>query len=171
MIEHIPELVQSGVASLKIEGRMKSAYYAAVTANTYRMALDRYAADPENYGTDAGWLRELDSVSHREYCTGYFFDKPSDKAQLTALTGYIKEKAFLATVTETRDGRAYCLQKNKAINGACAELLTPGRCGVPVTLTDMRSADGQPIESSPHPGMIFSLDLPEARPGDIIRGV
>ena len=85
--------------------------------------------------------------------------------------GYIKEKAFLATVTETRDGRAYCLQKNKAINGACAELLTPGRCGMPVTLTDMRSADGQPIESSPHPGMIFSLDLPEARPGDIIRGV
>ena len=171
MIEHIPELVCCGVASLKIEGRMKSAYYAAVTANTYRMALDRYAACPEGYGTDAGWLRELDSVSHREYCTGYFFDKPSDNAQLTALPGYIKEKAFLATVTETRDGRAYCLQKNKAINGACAELLTPGRCGMPVILTDMRSADGQPIESSPHPGMIFSLDLPEAHPGDIIRGV
>ncbi|MBQ4065763.1 MAG: U32 family peptidase, partial [Clostridia bacterium] len=74
MIEHIPALMESGIDSFKIEGRMKSAYYAAVTANTYRMAIDRYLADPVSYAFDPVWLTELESVSHREYGTGYFFD-------------------------------------------------------------------------------------------------
>ncbi|MBQ7325833.1 MAG: U32 family peptidase, partial [Clostridia bacterium] len=73
MIEHIPELMESGVTSFKVEGRMKSAYYAAVTANAYRMAMDAYAKDPEGYRYDPAWLTELESVSHREYCTGYWF--------------------------------------------------------------------------------------------------
>lgn len=80
MIEHIPELIDAGIDSFKIEGRMKSEYYAAVVTNVYRMAIDRYLADPEKYVYDPAWLRELESVSHREYCTGYWFDDPAENA-------------------------------------------------------------------------------------------
>ena len=81
LIEHIPELVQSGVCSLKIEGRMKSEYYVAAVARVYRAALDAYAADPDGYELDPHWLDELDAVSHRPYCTGFAFGYPTDSPQ------------------------------------------------------------------------------------------
>ena len=95
MIEHIPELINAGIASFKLEGRVKSAYYAAVVTNAYRMAIDAYAADPEGYRTDPRWLAELCSVSHREYDTGFYFDKPMSDPKLCSEKGYIREKARL----------------------------------------------------------------------------
>ncbi|MBE6672331.1 MAG: U32 family peptidase [Ruminococcaceae bacterium] len=173
MIEHIPEMVRSGVLSFKIEGRMKSAYYAAVTANAYRMALDAYLRDPEGYVYDPAWLSELESVSHREYCTGYFFESPHSSANLTANTGYIREKAYLAVAIgyDPATGRATFRQKNKTVAGEWAELITPGSVGRPYLVSDMRSEEGEPIESAPHPNMIFTVqsDVP-VREGDILRG-
>ena len=105
-IEHIPELIEAGINSFKIEGRMKSAYYTAVVTNAYRMAIDAYMNGPENYEYNPLWLRELESVSHREYCTGYYLDKPMENAQLGTQTGYIRDKAYFATATEYDVGEA-----------------------------------------------------------------
>ena len=173
MIEHIPELMDSGIASFKIEGRMKSAYYAAVTANAYRMAIDAYKKDPAGYAYDPAWKRELESVSHREYCTGYFFDRPIEDGKLTDNPGYIREKAYLAVATDydEKSGRATFIQRNKAVCGQPAELLTPGQCGRPFVLCEMQNEAGEAIEAAPHPFMPFSVKTPfPVKPGDILRG-
>lgn len=173
MIEHIPELVKAGIDSFKIEGRVKSAYYAAVTTNAYKTELTRYLADPENYVFDTSAKTELESVSHREYCTGYFFDHPLDNAQITENGGYIKEKAFLATVEsyDKETGRATLIQRNKAVCGETAEIITPGGKAKSFVLSEMCNQNGESIESAPHPQMVFSVKMPfDVKPGDIIRG-
>ena len=173
MIEHIPELVAAGINSFKIEGRVKSAYYTAITANAYKTELNKYLADPHNYVFDPAVKDELESVSHREYCTGYFFDHPLENVQITKNGGYIKEKAFLATVEEydPQTGKATLFQRNKAINGDEAEIISPGLNARKFILEDMRDAEGNPIDSAPHPQMTFSVKMPfEVKVGDIIRG-
>ncbi len=172
MIEHIPELVESGIDSFKIEGRMKSAYYTAVTANTYRMAIDAYFADPANYKSDPIWNRELESVSHRDYSTGYYFDDPTENAQVVDSIGYIREKAYVGVVQsyDQTTGRATVIQRNKITEGEIAELISPGFPGKAFTARELQDEFGEPINSAPHPLMKFSLCLPfPAKPGDIIR--
>ena len=173
MIEHIPQLVKAGIDSFKIEGRVKSAYYTAVTANSYKTELMKYLADPDGYIFDGAALRELESVSHREYCTGYYFDHPLTNAQITQNGGYIKEKAFLATVEsfDPATMRATLIQRNKAVNGNEADIITPGGMAKSFVLCDMQNEAGEPIESAPHPQMRFSVEMPfEVKVGDIIRG-
>lgn len=151
---------------------MKSAYYAAVCANTYRMALDRYAADPEGYEYDPAWLRELESVTHREYCTGFYFDQPMENAQTVTVPGYLVEKGFLATVEswDPETSRATLVQKNKMLDNSEVECLSPGSIGRPFLATEMRNEQGEPIESAPHPMMRFSVKAPfELKAGDIVR--
>ncbi len=172
MIEHIPALMESGVTSFKIEGRMKSAYYAAVCANAYRMAMDAYTADPAGYRYDPAWLAELESVSHREYCTGYWFHEPLADAQTVTRPGYLTEKGYLAAVEsyDPATGRAVLVQKNKFADGDTVEYLTPGRIGTPLAVTDMRDMEGAPIPACPHPQMRFTLSMPHpVRAGDILR--
>ncbi len=173
MIEHIPELVDAGINSFKIEGRVKSAYYTAITTNAYRTELDKYYSDPEGYTFDKNTLKELESVSHREYCTGYFFDHPLANAQITENGGYIKEKAFLATVEEfdPETKKAVLIQRNKAVCGDEAEIITPGGTARSFILKDMRDDKGELIESAPHPQMRYSVKMPfDVKVGDIIRG-
>ena len=172
MIEHIPELMESGVASFKVEGRMKSAYYAAVTANAYRMAMDAYLRDPEGYTYDPAWLTELESVSHREYATGYWFDEPMQNAQTVTQPGYLKEKGYLAVVDsyDEATGRAVLIQKNKFMDGDTVELLTPGKVGAPITVSGLCDLNGNPIPSCPHPQMRFTASVPcPVKAGDILR--
>lgn len=182
MIRHMPELIRAGVASFKIEGRMKSAYYAAVVSNAYRMAIDAYERDPHAYVFDERWYREVESVSHREYCTGYWFDDPRENPQLCKNPGYIREKAYFATVeergaalpgvpTETGEGiLCRMTQRNKLTLGCTAELLTPGRVGIPLTVTELYGEDGAPLDATPHPLMCFYTRLPkEVLAGDILR--
>lgn len=188
-IEHIPELVRAGINSFKIEGRMKSAYYTAVVTNAYRMAMDAYFADPEEYVFDPMWYRELESVSHREYCTGYYLDKPMENAQLSTMTGYIRDKAYFATATEYNEseaeaiaaagvelenekGRLYrFIQRNKVKISDRAEMISPSKIGNPHTVEELYLPDGRPIESAPHPSMIFWCRVPfEVSEGDIMRG-
>ncbi len=172
MIEHVPELIEAGVDSFKIEGRAKSAYYAAVTTNAYRMAMDAYADGRGTAEPDPAWLRELESVSHREYDTGFFFTPPHERANVVTKPGYIREKAYLATALTDSDpdGRALFVQRNKVIDGSAVELLTPGRIGIPCVLSEMRNGDGAPIAAAPHPQMRFTarLSVPVLA-GDILR--
>jgi putative protease len=181
MLRHIPELIEAGVSSFKIEGRMKSAYYTAVITNAYRMAMDAYVRDPQGYRFDEALYREVESVSHREYCTGYWFDDPRTEPQLCENPGYIREKAYFATAeeavlpeglaAETEGGRLYCfMQRNKLSVGDAAELLTPGRVGKPFIVTELYDEAGAPIESAPHPLMHFWARVPyTVLPGDILR--
>ncbi len=173
MIEHIPELVEAGITSFKLEGRVRSAYYTAVVTNTYRMALDRYLAAPENYEYDPAWLRELCSVSHRQYDTGFFFTSPHENANIVTDMGYIREKAYLATAVSDsdEDGFALFTQRNKFVKGDPVELLTIGNTGIPFVSEELTDEHGTPIESTPHASMIFRLKCPiKVKEGDILRG-
>ena len=169
-IEHIPELIEAGINSFKIEGRMKSAYYTAVVTNTYKIAIDSYFSGRFEY--DPKWYRELESVSHRDYHTGYYFDDSHDNANTASTTGYIKDKAFLAVVLDynTETGEALMSQRNKMSAGDSIELLTPGSCGVPLTVGEIFDEKHEPIQSTPHPYMNFYMKVPFAvKAGDIIR--
>ena len=172
MIEHIPALMEAGITSFKIEGRVKSAYYTAVVTNTYRMAIDAYLADPEEYTYDPLWMRELCSVSHREYFTGFYFTPPHESANTVTAPGYIREKAYLAAAVTDSDaeGRVTFVQRNKLTAGTPMELLTPGKVGIPFVGTDLLDAEGNPIDCAPHPMMTFSMYVPvPVKAGDIIR--
>ncbi len=173
MIEHIPDLVEAGIDSFKIEGRVKSAYYTAVTANTYKNELCAYCENPSDYTFDPASLYELESVSHRTYGTGYFYDDCSQNAQISPVGGYLRDKAFLATVAQTDEanGRALLCQRNKAFEGQACELVSPGKSSVSFTLTDLRDENGSPIESAPHPQMLYSVKMTvPMKKGDILRG-
>ena len=183
-VDMIPELIAAGIYSFKIEGRMKSAYYTAVVTNAYRMAIDAYLADPDGYKFDERIMGELESVSHREYSTGYYRDMPIENAQTTANTGYIREKAYFATAVEysadglpmgleyeTAGGRLYkFIQRNKVSLGDAAEIISPGRIGRGFEVTEIYSDSGERIESAPHPSMLFYVRVPfEVKVGDIMR--
>ncbi len=182
MLRHVPALIEAGVNSFKIEGRMKSAYYTAVISNAYRMAIDAYLRDPTGYVFDEALYREVESVSHREYATGFWFDDPRENAQLCTEGGYIREKAYFATVVERGNAPAGLVeeneqgvlcrlrQRNKLSLGDSAELLTPGRVGIPLHVCELYDESGTPIESAPHPLMEFYTRLPHvASAGDILR--
>lgn len=169
-IAHLPELIEAGIQSFKIEGRMKSAYYTAVVTNTYKMAMDAYFSG--NYEYNPLWLRELESVSHREYHTGYYFTDSHEDANIASTTGYIREKSYLAVVEEydEESGFAILSQRNKMCLGDAAEHLTPGKVGVPFTIGEMFDENDEPIDATRHPYMIFKMKMPfPVRKGDIIR--
>ena len=171
-VEHIPELIEAGIDSFKIEGRMKSAYYTAVVTNTYRMAIDSYLGG--NYSYDPAWYRELESVTHREYHTGYYFTDSHTDPNLASSGGYLKEKAYLATVLsyDNERGEAHLCQRNKMTLGDSIEYLTPGSVGKALNCIALYDAEHNPIDSTPHPYMEFYMktDTP-LKAGDIIRAV
>lgn len=169
-IEHVPELIEAGIDSFKIEGRMKSAYYTAVVTNTYKMAFESYFSGDYKY--DPRWYRELESVSHRDYHTGYYFTDSHTDANVASTGGYLKEKSYLAVVVsyDESTGEALMTQRNKMCMGDSIELLTPGKVGTPLTVCELYDENQEPIESTPHPYMNFYMKMPFAvKPGDIIR--
>ena len=171
MLQHIPELVQSGLSCLKIEGRMKSTGYAATVTNAYRIAVDRYFEDPENYTFDPALFAEVESVCHREYATGFFFGGQTIEPNICSEPGYIREQAVLAVATKgNEDGIAEFYQKNKFSVGDRLELLSPGKVGQGFVAEKIYDAEGNPIDSTPHPEMKFALEVPyPVREGDILR--
>ena len=169
-IEHVPELIEAGINSFKIEGRMKSAYYTAVVTNTYRMAFDSYFSG--NYEYNPEWYRELESVSHRDYATGYYYSDSHTDANLASNNGYIKDKAYLAVVEayDEKTGEATLTQRNKMCVGDEIELVTPGSVGRALTVTPLLNEIREPIEATSHPYMKFYMQMPFAvKAGDIIR--
>ena len=172
MIEHIPALMESGIDSFKVEGRMKSAYYTAVCANTYRMAIDKYLSDPENYVYDPIWLTELESVSHRDYATGYYFSDCMEDANTVTQNGYIREKAYVGVVSayDESTGRAEVIQRNKLTAGENVEIISPGKPGRAFVAQNLKNEKGEDVECAPHPLMRFTLDVPfPVEAGDILR--
>ena len=166
MIEHLQDLIDCGVNCLKIEGRMKSAYYCAVVTNAYRIALD----NPDFSREDL--KRELESVSHREYCTGYFYDPETLHSNFAPTNGYIGEASYLCAVEsfDKESGWAKCIQKNKFAKGDRCEFLTKGQCGKPIEILDMQDENRNSIENCPHPQMTFYIRTNQKlNPGDLLR--
>ncbi|MBQ4584955.1 MAG: U32 family peptidase [Clostridia bacterium] len=171
MIEHIPDLMESGIDSFKIEGRMKSAYYTAICANTYKIAMNEYLKNPQEYRYNPLWLRELESVSHREYATGFYYDNPMSNPQTVTQNGYLREKAYLCVATGESDGEYYYFtQRNKLSKGDVCEIITPGMTGRKFEVDGLYLPNGDEIPSAPHPSMVFKMKVPyEVKAGDIIR--
>lgn len=165
MIEHLPELIDAGVTSFKIEGRMKSSYYAAVITNAYRHALD---AAIQGRPPDKLWVDETDMVSHRPYTTGFYFGQPG---QHYAEASYVTS-ADVAAIVEQCDerGNAVLTQRNKFALGDELELLTPGGAPLAFTVTELKNADGENIADTRHAAMRFQMPLPaHAPPYSILR--
>ena len=163
MLGHIPELVDAGIDSLKIEGRVKTAYYAAVVTNAYRRALDQYWADPAAYVPSAELLEEVEKVSHREYFTGFYFgDKDS---QHTEDSQYIRNWDVCAIVEACDEaGNARLKHKNKFAVGEQMELLLPGNPAIPLVLERMEDENHASIELANLPGMTVYTKLPQCVP-------
>jgi len=127
MIEHIPELAEAGVTSFKIEGRMKSSFYVSTVVRAYRMAIDAYLKDPENYMFRQEWLDEVSKVSHRRFTTGFFFDKPGPESQNYGTSSYIQSHEFVGIVLsyEENEKTALIEQRNRIFSGDEIEIMQP----------------------------------------------
>ncbi len=148
MIEHIPELVNAGIDSLKIEGRAKSAYYVSVVTNAYRHAIDEYY---ENGGAKplSPWIREeLEKVSHREYNTGFFFG--SEPGQVTDNGGYVRHYEVVAVCDEYKDNTAFLTQRNRFFSGDRLDVLPPNGEPFEIIVDYMQNDKGELIEVAPH---------------------
>lgn len=164
MIEHLPEVLAAGVTSLKIEGRMKSAYYVGAVTNAYRHALD---AAVQGEALDPVWVRETEQISHRPYSTGFYFGEPG---QYTSESAYFSGAMFCAVVEGTQDGRPLLTQRNKLSRGDVLEVVTPDAPPVTFVADDIRDLDGTPLESVPQPMRPFTMPLPiEAAPLALVR--
>ena len=164
LIGHIPELAGVGIDSFKIEGRVKSAYYAAVITGAYRQAVDLYAEKGSAFVLPDRLREEVGKVSHRAYYTGFYFgEKPSE---YTEDARYIRDWDVCATLEDGagQDGLAHAVQKNKFSVGDALELLMPGREPVAFRLTELYDGAMQPIECAPHPRMEAFVRLPCAAP-------
>jgi len=159
MIEHIPELVEAGVSSLKVEGRMKTALYAATIARAYREAIDDYCESPEKYAENLPrYLEEVHKTTNRDYCTGFYFGKPGEESQIYGSSAVTKEWIYLGTVHKDEKG-AYFLQKNKFSVGEELEVMRPDGSNFSVTVKALVTEEGESVESCPHPGQKLYPDL------------
>ncbi|MDE5587671.1 MAG: U32 family peptidase C-terminal domain-containing protein [Acetatifactor sp.] len=165
MIEHVPEMVEAGIDSFKIEGRMKTALYAATVARTYRKAIDDYFASEETYRKNTEWYRaEIAKCTYRQYTTGFYFGKPDESTQIYDNSTYVNEYIYLGLVEEVKaaaDGNllACIRQKNKFAVGDSIEIMKPAGVNVPVTVEAMYTENGEAVESCPHPGQVLWLRL------------
>ena len=167
MIEHIPELAHAGVSSLKIEGRAKSAYYVSVTANAYRHAIDAFKQDPS--APLPGWVREeLNKISHREYCTGFYFGK--NPGQIYANGGYIREYEVAAVAEGGENGLVKLSQRNRFFRGETLDVLEPGGEPYLLTIEEMFNEAMDPIEAAPHATMtVYAKCSRIPTPGALLR--
>ena len=172
MIEHIPELMEAGVDSFKIEGRMKTALYVAVTARTYRKAIDDFNQDPEVYRKNLGWYKEeIGKCTCRQFSTGFYFGKPGKAGQIYENSTYIKNYTYLGTVEEvSRDGLCRIEQKNKFSVGDVIQVMKPDGRNLAATVKGIFNEDGKAQESAPHAKQALWVDLgAELSQYDILR--
>lgn len=169
MIEHIDKLAKAGVTSLKIEGRAKSAYYVTVVTNAYRMAVDEYYKNPDDFKLPDYIRDEVYKVSHRKYCSGFFFGVP-EESQYYENSGYIRNYDVIAVVENCENGIVYCTQRNKFFAGDTVELLAPSKKPVEMTLEKLFDEENNEIETANHAMMKFSFKSELTFPkGTVIR--
>ncbi len=172
MIEHIPDLVQNGVDSFKIEGRMKSIHYVSTVANVYKAAVDSYMADPEHYVCKQEWIDELWKVAQRELATGFYYQTPSENEQLFGERRKIPQYKFIGEVIAYDETTkiATIRQRNVFEVGDEIEFYGPGFHHFEQTVTSMRNEEGEQIDRAPNPMMIVTMEVQEAVAiGDMIR--
>lgn len=169
MLPFLDRIAEAGVTSFKIEGRAKSAYYVSVVANAYRLAMDEYLRNPKEYRPPAWLLEEVKKVSHRQYCTGFFFGHPTD-CQYYENGGYIRSYDVVAIVERCETGVCYCTQRNRFFAGDTVEILAPGCAPVSMQISTLYNEAGEEIETANHAMMAFSFPCEtEFPPHTIIR--
>lgn len=153
MIEHIPELIEAGIDSFKIEGRMKTALYVATVARTYRKAIDDYLENPLKYKENMNWyLEEISKCTYRQFTTGFFFGKPSEDAQIYDNNTYIKEYTYLGIVSDLNEDGSFSLeQRNKFCVGETIEIMQPDGSNIETVVEKIYNEDGEAMDSAPHP--------------------
>jgi putative protease len=165
MIEYIPDLIDAGIDSYKIEGRMKTALYVATVARTYRKAINDYLESPEKYERNMPWyMEQIKSCTYRQFTTGFFYGKPSEEAQIYDSNTYEKGYTYLGIVgskcSEEQAAGMYCMeQRNKFSVGEEIEVMKPNGENIHATVRRMVDADGNEMDSCPHPKQMFYVDL------------
>ena len=183
MIEYIPEMIEAGIDSFKIEGRMKTALYVATVARTYRKAIDDYLESEEKYRSNMDWYRaEIAKCTYRQFTTGFYFGKPDENTQIYDSNTYVNEYIYLGIVEEIADHiaeipgngekkrYARIEQRNKFCVGDTIEIMKPDGRNVPVTVLSLTTTEGERVESAPHPQQILYVELDgEADRYDLLR--
>lgn len=172
MIEHIPELIDAGIDSFKIEGRMKTALYVATVARTYRMAIDDYFEDPAKYEANIPKYRTLISqCTYRQYTTGFFFGKPDESTQIYDNNVYERDYIYLGIVGENVEENEYVIeQKNKFCVGDMIEVMKPDGGDIVTEVVSIKDEDRNEMESCPHPKQKILINLGmKLESGDILR--
>ncbi len=162
MIEHVPEMVEAGINSFKIEGRMKTALYVATVARTYRRAIDNFLCSKEAYEADMPWYREqISKCTYRQFTTGFYFGKPDENTQIYDNNTYSSEAIYLGIIEEENDGLVRIEQKNKFCVGDAIEIMKPNGRDVKVTVLEMYDEEMSPVTSCPHSKQTIWLKLSE----------
>ena len=172
MIEHIPEILESGIDSLKIEGRMKTALYVATVARTYRKAIDDCLQSRELYEKNMPWyLDQISNCTYRQFTTGFFFGKPDSESQIYDSNTYVKEYSYLGIVGEVTDeGLCRIEQRNKFSVGEEIEIMKPDGDNITTKVLQILNEDGEAQESAPHPKQVLYIRLDQrADHYDILR--
>ena len=160
MIEHIPEMIDAGIDSFKIEGRMKTALYVATVARTYRKRIDDYLEDPQKYRDNMPWyLDQISNCTYRQFTTGFYFGKPTEESQIYDSNTYVKEYTYLGIVGEICDGRCKIEQRNKFSVGGTIEIMKPDGENVEVTVKRIINEEGEDQESAPHSKQVLYIEL------------
>lgn len=163
MVEHMEDILTSGIDSLKIEGRMKTALYVATVARTYRKAIDDYFTDPKLYEKNMDWYQtEISKCTYRQFTTGFYFGKPDENTQIYDNNTYVNEYIYLGIVEAVKDNLCRIEQRNKFCVGDTIEIMKPDGTNVPVTVEAMYTDDGESVDSAPHPKQVLWIKLSEA---------
>ena len=164
MIDHIPELIDAGIYSFKIEGRMKTPFYVGNVIKAYREAIDDYISDPELYESKkAYYINEVSKASHRDFTTAFYFGKPDGNQQVYTNNTYIRDYDFVGMVMENsdKDGFAAVMQRNKFSKGETVEIMPQKGRDWNMNVGIILNEDGEEIESAPHPQQIVRLKFPK----------
>lgn len=161
LLPYLPDVIESGVNSLKIEGRMKSVHYAASVVKAYREAIDSYFADPDGFTVRKEWLEELDKVSHRAYTTGFYYGRPTEKDQIYGTSSYTQTSDFVGLVLDydAETGFATVEQRNNMKAGQEIEIFQPKLAGYRQILQEMYDDAGEAIEVAPHPQQVVKIRM------------
>ena len=168
LLPYLLQLMEAGICSFKIEGRMKSAHYAASVVSVYRRAIDACWRDPQHYTVRQEWLDELEKVSHRPYTTGFALGKPDATAQVYTTSSYLQTHEFVGLVRDWDNGRLTVEQRNHMKEGETLEVFCPDGSLRTLVLKEMRNQDGEPIVAAQHPQMVFTCQAAESIPESAI---
>ena len=171
MIEYIPEIIDAGIDSLKIEGRMKTALYVATVARTYRKAIYDFFVSEECYRSNMEYYKEeISKCTYRQFTTGFYFQKPDENTQIYDSNTYVKEYTYIGMVEDYKDGKLKLTQRNKFSVGEVIEVMNPDGSNEFLTVHSIEDEEGKTMESAPHPKQVIWVDVKKELPkGYILR--